>query len=92
MRNLSSRLYTEDLVLPLSLVRQYIRARGWRDVDVYGPYATMYVKLGVEAELILPNIDTVADYRLRIAELLDAVSESEGRSVYYVISDVLSGT
>lgn len=71
-------------------VSHYLRAGGWRrvasDEGRYSLWATIDSSGGIEA--LLPLNQRFADYALRIAELLETLSQFEKRSQLEILDDI----
>lgn len=74
-------------------VRSYLTQRGW----IRQPYPRQEVLVfagpvddnGEPMILLLPAVETLADYRMRIEELIEALSAVEDRPPVDIITDIL---
>ena len=71
-------------------VAGYLRARGWRDEGQYGAYGQRYslTKEETTFQTIVPRQNTIVDFGKRMRELLETVSNAEGRDPYAVLFDL----
>jgi hypothetical protein len=75
---------------PLEIV-SYLRAKGWRqeaDLEGRGSLWLFNGPEGVESDVTLPARREFGDYALRIAEVLRALADVEGRSEMDVMRDI----
>ncbi|TVR97728.1 MAG: hypothetical protein EA406_08365 [Rhodospirillales bacterium] len=83
-----------DALKPLELAA-YLRAKGWRrKADINGKGSLWLVELpdGEEFDVTLPLRQDLADYALRMGELLQTVAQVEGRSELEVLRDLMTTT
>lgn len=73
-------------------VRDYMRLRGWRQVDVRRNEVAFYTQKSAEGEVRAKLLlDTsFSDYMLRTAELVDVLSKVERRPFQQILTDLLS--
>jgi hypothetical protein len=75
---------------PLDLA-SYLRAKGWQQQPDRGQRASLWLWRtpgGDELDVLLPSTREVADYNIRVSEVLHALSIAEGRSELDVINDL----
>ncbi len=82
-----------DALSRLSLVdvRAYLSSRGWTVKGRYGSVGTIYSKTtadGSEIELLLPTREELGDYAARMGDVVEVLSEFEGRDQLSVFSDL----
>jgi hypothetical protein len=73
-------------------VQAYLQRHGWTKQYAWGDKATIWGR-GDDTELLLPNTAQVADYALRVNELLSTLSRIEARSqdeIYQEINDQIA--
>jgi hypothetical protein len=83
-----------DALSQLSLVdvRAYLASQGWQAKGRYGTVATIYVKTdntGREFEILLPIREELGDYAARMGEVVETLSEVEGRAQLSVFADLI---
>ena len=74
-------------------VRAYLESRGWINDGPWGRgRASLYLKEheGRSRDVIVPNLDTAADYALRMSEAIATLAEVEQQSQLEVYYDVVS--
>jgi len=82
-----------DALSRLSLVdvRAYLASRGWNVKGRYGSVGTIYSMTtadGRELELLLPTREDLGDYAARMGDVVEVLSEVEGRDQLSVFSDL----
>ena len=79
--------------LPLLSLRAYLKSQEWGDQGEWGKRATIYAKEsgGRNWEILIPLVDTVADYAASMAESIAILAAVEERSQLDVFNDI-SGT
>ena len=82
-----------DALSRLSLVdvRAYLASRGWSVKGSYGSVGTIYWRTtadGREIELLLPTREELGDYAARMGDVVEVLSEVEGRDQLSVFSDL----
>jgi hypothetical protein len=82
-----------DALSRLSLVdvRAHLASRDWNVKGPYGSVGTIYAMAtadGREVELLLPNREELADYAARMGDVVEVLSEVEGRDQLSVYSDL----
>src|SRR5262245_39671441 len=83
-----------DALSQLSLVdvRAYLTSQGWIAKGRYGSVATIYSKAvgsGHEFEILLPIREELRDYAVRMGDVVDTLSEAEGRTQLSVFADLI---
>jgi hypothetical protein len=83
-----------DALAQLSLVdvRAYLTSQGWHAKGRYGSVATIYARAGIggrESEILLPIREELGDYAVRMGEVVEALSEVEGRTQLSVFADLI---
>lgn len=76
-------------LLPVN-VAAYLRAQGWKDTGQWGSAATLWESPtdGPNAEILAPSRTELADYALRMAELIVTLAHHEDRPVEAVFRDL----
>jgi hypothetical protein len=82
-----------DALSRISLVevRAYLPARGWTVKGRYGSVGTIYSRTtadGSEIELLLPTREELGDYAARMGDVVEVLSEFEGRGQLSVYADL----
>jgi hypothetical protein len=82
-----------DALSRLSLVdvRAYLTSRGWNVKGRYGSVGMIYSRTtadGRELELLLPAREELGDYAARMGDVIEVLSEVEGRDQLSVFSDL----
>ncbi len=77
-------------------VRAYLLNRGWRLRPFPGPELLVFEGPkdddGEPILLVLPSSEQLRDYRMRLADLIGALSVIESRPAVDILSDMLVGT
>jgi hypothetical protein len=77
-------------------VRAYLLGRGWKEQPYPGP--NLLVFQGPEDDegepilQVVPSSERLRDYRMRLEELIAALSIIENRAAVDILADMLSGT
>lgn len=84
-RDILSSLRPSDLLA-------YVRSSEWRQVEELQKKAILFGKTtnGSTSEVIIPLITDVADYAIRVGEVLSSLELVEGRSQEEILRDILS--
>lgn len=76
-------------------VAAYLRAKGWREEADFSGKASLWLLQqpdGIEFDVTLPLRRSLADYTLRMEELLTTIANAERRSQLEVLRDILTTT
>jgi hypothetical protein len=77
-------------------VRTYLLARGWRLQPFPGPELLVFEGPkdddGEPIIQVLPSSERLRDYRMRVEDLISALSVIENRPALEVLTDILSST
>jgi hypothetical protein len=94
-RQIAMRVQTRDrdALSRLSFVdvRAYLASRGWIVKGRYGSVATIHSMTtadGREIELLLPSREGLGDYAARMGDVVEVLSEVEGRDQLSVFTDL----
>lgn len=70
-------------------VAAYLRANGWRqDTALAGGKASLWFLDGADLDLTLPERCEVADYELRMSEVVRVLATAERRSAWDILGDI----
>jgi hypothetical protein len=77
-------------------VRSYLLDRGWRSRPFPGPELLVFEGPkdddGEPIVQVLPSSERLRDYRMRVGDLIGALSAIEGRPAVDILNDMLAGT
>lgn len=83
-----NRATLESIYIPN--VTSYLIAQGWAVQDKLSDKAIFFSKTGQDQELLLPIRKDLADYTLRLSELLEYLSRIEERTPDLILNDIMS--
>jgi hypothetical protein len=74
--------------LDLKAVEKYLESKKWRDTGSYGRFGRSFESDEYGKTITLPTTDRIADFNIRIAELVRTLAWCEKRPVPEILADM----
>ena len=70
------------------VLRNYVAAQGWREVEPYGDVGYVYAQDEISDEILIPSRQDFSDYALAVSKIILALAETEERDELAIARDL----